>query len=46
MKIIQIKASDLYGKHTSSEQSEQGKFVVIILPKSYLKLRTFVHMYY
>ena len=54
MEIIKIKASDLYEKHTqiytcyftSSEQSERGKFLVIIMPKNCLNLHTFIHIYY
>ena len=54
MEIIKIKASDLYEKQTqiytcyftSSEQSERGKFLVIIMPKSCLNLHTFIHIYY
>ena len=50
MKIIKIKASDLYGKKKqiytcnfiSSERSERGKCLVIMLPKRYLNLHTFI----
>ena len=31
---------------TSSKRSERGHFFVIILPKSYLNLHTFIHMHY
>ena len=53
MKSIKIKANDFYEKKeihtcnfTSSERSERGKFLVIILPKLYLNLHTFIHMHY
>ena len=54
MKIIKIKASDLYEKinryvyacnFTSSERSERGKFLVIILPKSYSNLQIAKYLY-
>ena len=31
---------------TSSERSEREKFWVVILPKNYLNLHTFIHMHY
>ena len=53
MKSIKIKANNFYEKKqiytcnfTLSERSERGKFLVIILPKSYLNLHTFIHMHY
>ena len=52
MKIIKIKVSDLYEKKNTQiytcyfTSNERGKFLVIILPKSHLNLRTFIHMYY
>ena len=55
MRVFEIKASDHYEKKkiyrsrptctfTSSDRSYRGMFLVIILPKSYLNLHTFIHM--
>ena len=48
MKIIKIKASDPYEKQIyTSERSERVlKGLVIILPKSYPNLQTFIQMHY
>ena len=54
MKIIKIKASDLYEKNNNNKyiciyatmrKIEQGKFWIFILPKSYLNPHTFIHMH-
>ena len=45
-KIIKIKASDLYKKQQQRYTSERKTFWLFILPKSYLNLHIFIHMYY
>ena len=49
MKIIKIKASGLYEKQTNKyihvNLLQRGKYLVIILPKSYLNLHTFIYMH-
>ena len=52
MRVFKIKASDHYEKKPKYIDlglhvilSYGGMFLVIILPKSYLNLHTFIHMY-
>ena len=46
MKIVQIKASDLYEKQQQIYTNERGKFWLFILPKSNLNLYTFIHIHF
>ena len=48
MKIIKIKASDLYKKKQQQKlyTCEQKESLGYLLPKSYLNLHTFIHMHY
>ena len=47
MKIIKIKASDIYGKNSNKYDytNERGNFWLFILPKSDLNLHIFIHMH-
>ena len=45
MKIIKIKASDLYEKQQKIYTHERGKLGLFILPKSYSNLHTFICLY-